>query len=749
MKRFATCHVPLRFLTTITAFVSCLGISGISAAADRPNIVLIISDDQAWTDYGFMGHEVIETPQLDRLASQSAVFTRGYVPTGLCRPSLMTLVTGLYAFQHKTSGNDPSPAVTPPRSPAYRKQEARLIAHIDQHPTLPRILGERGYVSHQSGKWWEGSYQRGGFTAGMTRGFPEPGGRHGDDGLKIGREGLAPVFEFVDQAVSQDQPFFLWYAPFLPHTPHNPPARLLAKYTRDDRPEPLAKYYAMCEWFDETCGQLVSYLDDKQVRDNTLVVYVTDNGWIQRTEETSVPEGWNQAFAPKSKQSPYEGGVRTPILLSWPGRIPPGQREELVSSIDLVPTMLSATGAEIPESLPGLDLLPVVRDGQRLARDTIFGESFAHDIADVEHPEASLLFRWCIEGRWKLLLSYDGQANRYAVVHKSDDPGPQLYDLLADPHETKNVIEMHPSVGQRLARKIAAWWPVTERQVLVSNRVATEPRKYEYSADSTRQDGVPQGRVEMHVWRDSQVFPGTIRRYWTYTPAQYDPASPAALMVFQDGHAYVGERGQFRVPIVFDNLIHRGEMPVTIGVLIDPGHKTTELPEQPGWNPTPANRSFEYDTLSDDYAKFLLNEILPEVRKTHNITDDPEGHAICGISSGGICAFTVAWERPDQFRKVLSHVGSFTNIRGGHVYPALLRKTERKPLRIFLQDGRFDLDNQHGNWPLANQEMAAALKFSKYDYEFVYGDGAHNGDHGGAILPDSLRWLWRDYSVRP
>lgn len=273
----------------------------------------------------------------------------------------------------------------------------------------------------------------------------------------------------------------------------------------------------------------------------------------------------------------------------------------------------------------------------------------------------------------------------------------------------------------------------------------TDVKVYDYGPDSVRQENVPRGEVTMHVWDSSKVFPGTIRRYWTYMPAQYDKAKPAALMVFQDGHAYVDENGQFRVPIVFDNLIHKGEMPVTIGVLIDPGHLQNELPPKPGWQPRPENRSVEYDSLGDAYARFLLTEILPEVRKSYNITDDPEGHAICGISSGGICAFTVAWERPDQFRKVLSHVGSFTNIRGGYVYPSLIRKTESKPLRIFLQDGSHDLDNEHGNWPLANQQMAAALKFAHYDYQFVYGEGAHNGNHGGAILRDSLRWLWRDY----
>jgi len=263
---------------------------------------------------------------------------------------------------------------------------------------------------------------------------------------------------------------------------------------------------------------------------------------------------------------------------------------------------------------------------------------------------------------------------------------------------------------------------------------------YKPGPDSQAQEGVPRGVVTKHRW-ESKVFPETVRDYWLYVPAQYKADAPACVMVFQDGSAYVNTNGQFRVPIVFDNLIARKEMPVTIGIFINPG----EIPAAEAGKQPRRNRSFEYDTLSDQYARFLLEEILPEVAKTHNLTTNPEGRAICGMSSGGICAWTVAWERPDAFRKVLSHIGSFTNIRGGHVYPALIRKTEKKLIRVFLQDGTNDLDNAHGNWPLANQQMAAALKFAKYDYQFEMGDGAHNGKHGGAILPDSLRWLWKGF----
>lgn len=266
--------------------------------------------------------------------------------------------------------------------------------------------------------------------------------------------------------------------------------------------------------------------------------------------------------------------------------------------------------------------------------------------------------------------------------------------------------------------------------------------KYELGPDSMVKPDVPKGKVTEHTWK-SDIFQGTIRNYSVYVPAQYDASKPAAVMVFQDGHAYVDPTGQFRATTVMDNLIHAGDMPVSIGIFIDPGHKSESLPDKRGWKPRPANRSFEYDTLSDQYARFLLEEILPEVGKQYKLTDDPDMRAICGISSGGICAWNVAWYRPDAFRKVLSHVGSFTNIRGGHDCEARIRKTENKPIRVFLQDGSNDLDNVHGNWPLANQEMASSLKFKGYDYKFVYGDGGHNGEHGGAILPDSLRWLWR------
>jgi enterochelin esterase-like enzyme len=265
------------------------------------------------------------------------------------------------------------------------------------------------------------------------------------------------------------------------------------------------------------------------------------------------------------------------------------------------------------------------------------------------------------------------------------------------------------------------------------------------------QPGVPQGTVTKQATWMSKIFTNTVRDWWIYVPAQYKADKPACVMVFQDGAGYVNLRNEWRVPTVFDNLIAKGEMPVTIAIFITPGDvpRAPDAPPRKGSNGRPAgpsNRGFEYDSLGDRYARFLVEEILPEVSKSYNLTQDPEGRAICGASSGGICAFTVAWERPDQFRKVLSTIGSFVDLRGGHAYPYMIRKTERKPIRVFLQDSSGDLDNPYGNWPLANQMMASSLKYMKYDVQFDYVEGyGHNSKRGGSILPEALKWLWRDY----
>ncbi|MCP4604341.1 MAG: esterase family protein [Proteobacteria bacterium] len=283
---------------------------------------------------------------------------------------------------------------------------------------------------------------------------------------------------------------------------------------------------------------------------------------------------------------------------------------------------------------------------------------------------------------------------------------------------------------------------LTNGAILSRNYEGGRIVEYEHGPDSVRQPDVPRGMVTKHVWKSQFFLEGeTTRDYWLYVPAQYDSQTPMGLMVFQDGHAYIDESGPFRVPIVFDNLIHKKTIPPLIGLFINPGHHSDgPSPENP-WRAS--FRSYEYDMLSDEYARFLIEEMIPEIGKTYNLAENPKMRAICGLSSGGICAFTAAWERPDHFHKVMSHTGSFVDVRGGHVYPSLIRKSAKRDIRVFLQDGSNDLDMHWGNWWLSNLQMESSLKFRGYDHKFVGGTGGHDGEHGGAILPESLEWLWR------
>jgi hypothetical protein len=286
------------------------------------------------------------------------------------------------------------------------------------------------------------------------------------------------------------------------------------------------------------------------------------------------------------------------------------------------------------------------------------------------------------------------------------------------------------------------------------------------------QPGVPKGRLEGPFQFKSRLIANTVRRYWLFVPAQYKPDQAASVLVFQDGQRATNPEGSLRVPTVLENLIHKGAIPVTIGIFITPGNtirpgpKGDEYPDDLGMK-NPDHRAAEYDALDDTYARFLVEEMLPEVRKRYRLSDDPEQHAIGGTSSGAICAFTVAWQRPDVFRKVISMIGSYTSIGykpaqngqpltpGGDLYPGLIRKSPIRPLKIFLQDGSGDLNNEHGNWFLANQQMLSALEWAnaeadrkqtpgpRYLVRHVWGDGAHSDQHGGALLPEMLRWLWQ------
>lgn len=262
--------------------------------------------------------------------------------------------------------------------------------------------------------------------------------------------------------------------------------------------------------------------------------------------------------------------------------------------------------------------------------------------------------------------------------------------------------------------------------------------EYPVHPDSRPQEGVPQGEIKGPFEWHSRIFPGTVREYAIYVPDQYDASKPACVMIVQDG---LRKAQQWKLPTVLDNLIHKGDVPVQIGVFVSPG----VVPPASDAAQARYNRSFEYDGMGDRYARFLLEEILPEVSKSYSLSHDPNDRLIAGSSSGAICAFTAAWERPNEFRRVFSAVGTYVSLRGGDEYPSLIRKFENKPLRIFLQDGSNDLDIYAGSWWMANQSMLASLKFSGYDVAHEWGEGGHNGKHSTAIMPDALRWLWRDY----
>jgi len=430
----------------ITLIFSLFFYFAATTLAVQPNVVILLSDDHAWTDYGFMNHPHIRTPHLDKLARQSALFTRGYVPNSLCRPSLATIITGKYPHQHGIVGNDPAP--TPgvgKKGEQYLAARLKMIERFKQNDTIPRLLAGKGYISFQSGKWWEGDYTTGGFTAGMTHGDPSHGGRHGDVGLTIGRQSMKPVLDFISDAAEKKTPFFLWYAPMLPHDPHNPPQRLLDKYKDKTDSIHIARYWAMVEWWDETCGQVLDQLEAKGLAENTIVIYLADNGWIQDPKAAK--------FAPRSKRSQYDGGLRTPIMIRWPAKVKPLRDEKtLASSIDIMPTLLAACGFAIRDELPGVNLLELCADdwrdpkGKAASRSTIFGDIYDHDVADLAEPRKSLTHRWCVRNEWKLVTSADGATS-------------ELYAVLDDPFEKKNVAADRPEVVAELTAAMNGWWP--------------------------------------------------------------------------------------------------------------------------------------------------------------------------------------------------------------------------------------------------------------------------------------------------
>ncbi|MCA9174015.1 MAG: sulfatase-like hydrolase/transferase [Planctomycetales bacterium] len=468
------------WLALLVAFVSTVAGTVVAAESDaaRPNIVLIISDDQAYTDFGFMGHPLVRTPELDRLASEAVLFRNGYVPSSVCRPSLVSILTGLYPHQHHIYFNHPPPGfreLTQLRSKAEFDRLRQLAAgRIRSLPSLPRLLGELGYRSLQTGKYWEGHWRQAGFTEGMTIAEPSAGGGrlgdkqlpsgewvahgNGDHGLAIGRETMAPIERFL--AAEDDRPFFLWYAPFLPHSPHDAPQRYERLYEHNETPIHQRKYFASISQFDDTVGKLMALLDRSGKRDNTVVVFVVDNGWVA-AEKAKADGSFDHTR--RSKRAPFDDGLRTPIFFWQPRRFAAQRRDNLVSSVDLAPTLLRLAGYPVERlsaPLPGVDLVPQLRGEQSVndpscANRSVFGEIYPGDATALGNPAGDIAYRWVRNGPWKLIAVHaqGGSApwNGYLA-------GDAVYRVDRDPNERRNLIRDEPDRAARLRRELDDWW---------------------------------------------------------------------------------------------------------------------------------------------------------------------------------------------------------------------------------------------------------------------------------------------------
>jgi arylsulfatase A-like enzyme len=428
-----------RILTLAVLLLSALaGRTASAAEGERPNVILILSDDHGFTDYGFMGHKIAKTPSIDRMAAQSLLYTRGYVMP-VCSPSLASLLTGQLPHVHGITGNDLSAEAIAARKAKGKKDRAPLSTRLLGNPViLPKLLSAAGYLTYQTGKLWNTTATEVGFTAGMTN----VEGRHGGSGLDIGRKTMQPMFDFMADAQAKKKPFFVWYAPMLPHTPHNPPAEILARYKDKGLSPKAEKYFAMVEWFDQTCGQLDDFLAKQQLAENTVIIYMADNGW-------DAEEG-NRA-----KLSPYELGIRTPMFVRWPGKVKAQRDDEtLASVIDFVPTVLNACGVKAPADLPGLDLTD--RDAMT-ARKTVFVEAYTHDIAALDQPEKSLVTQVVINGWSKLLRPGAARPDR---TFTSAPKTVELFDLRSDPLEKRDLAAEKPEEVSRLKEIHSAAWSV-------------------------------------------------------------------------------------------------------------------------------------------------------------------------------------------------------------------------------------------------------------------------------------------------
>ncbi len=420
------------FSLLLTLIFTCsVGLS--EDKADRPNIILIISDDQSFNHYGFMGHEVIKTPNLDRIAAESLVYTRGYVMP-VCSPSLASLLTGKLPRNHGITGNDLA-AGAGDRS----TRQPLLNQLLDHSVMLPKTLSEHGYLTLQTGKLWNATYKDVGFTQGMT----DKEGRHGGDGLKIGRGGMKPIYDFIETSGKENKPFFIWYAPLMPHDPHTPPKEILDKYTGKGLTPAAEKYYAMIEWFDNTCGELDDYLTKNDLKKNTVILYLADNGW-------NAEKGYRGG---RAKMTPYEGGIRTPMFVRWPEKVKPLRDDKtLAHIIDFAPTILKIAGIETPKDITGLNLID--RDAMT-ARKSIFVESYDHDIADLKQPAKSLYARVVINGWSKLIIPTSLKPSKPFHTIPTEI---ELYDLKADPYEKNNLAAERPDEVKRLMAIQDAEW---------------------------------------------------------------------------------------------------------------------------------------------------------------------------------------------------------------------------------------------------------------------------------------------------
>ncbi|MBT3192086.1 MAG: sulfatase-like hydrolase/transferase [Verrucomicrobia bacterium] len=463
--------------------------ASLANAQTRPNIVLILSDDQAWYDYSFMRmanaeqaainmnpdiYQVADTPAIDRLAANGLVFTHGYVPVSLCRPSLASIITGTYPCQHKITGNDP----------ANSNEDDPYDDLIYRVPSLPRILeGKLGYSSYQSGKWWQGPHTKGGFAGGETVNAIDTStspsqwsgalpfyahAREGDWGLMVGRvdyvtdvekpdpltnyaNTIVPITDYIDGQVAASEPFFLWYAPFLPHYPYDPPTNILTKYDSliaepEENNDYIAKYYGNIERLDGGIDALMDHLDSTGLATNTMVVFVCDNGWISRTNSAD--------HANKSKRSLYDGGTRTPIIIYWPDQIRPGGTIEPqivdtpVSSIDIASTILAAFDLDPAPQMSGINLMDL---DAVTVRTNIFGSLYEDNEVDIETVSETLIGRWCRQDGWKLIMRESGTRELY-----------QLYDSATgapvDPFETNDVSAANAARVSQLSQTISNWY---------------------------------------------------------------------------------------------------------------------------------------------------------------------------------------------------------------------------------------------------------------------------------------------------